>query len=58
MQQAGFLGDVRKRAVAVVVEQDVLAPAGDEDVVEAVVIVIADGDARGPDAAPQARTSR
>src|ERR1019366_383748 len=37
MDQPGLLRHVRKRTVAVIVEQNVLAPAGDEDVVEAVV---------------------
>ena len=36
-------------------EQNVLAVAGDEDIVEAVVIVVTDGDAGGPYAAAQAR---
>ena len=36
-------------------KQNVLAPAGDEDIVEAVVIVVADGDSTGPYAAPQPR---
>ena len=48
MQQARFLGHVGERSVAVVVKQNVLAPAGDEDIVEAVVVVIAHGDAARP----------
>jgi hypothetical protein len=50
MQQAGFFRDIGKAALAVVVEQNVLAPAGNKNVVEAVVIVIADGNAEGPEA--------
>ncbi len=41
--QAGFARDVGKGAVAVVAEEDVLIPIGEEEVVEAVVVVIADG---------------
>ena len=44
MQQAGFFSDVRKRAIAVVAVEHVLAPVGEEEVLEAVVVVIADGD--------------
>ena len=55
MGKPRLLGHVRERAVAVVVKQDVLAPAGDEEIVEAVVIVIADRDPGGPDAAAEAR---
>ena len=53
MSQPGLGGDVRERAVAVVVEQQVLAPAGDEEIVVAVVIVIGHGDAGGPNAPSQ-----
>src|SRR5215831_1620932 len=34
-------------------EKDVLSPAGNEDVVEPVVVVIADGNPRGPDTTTQ-----
>src|SRR5579883_864428 len=54
VQQAGAFGHIGEGAVAVVVEQQVLAPAGDEKIVEAVVIVIPDGDAGGPHGAAQA----
>src|SRR5207244_4376015 len=45
--------DVREGAVAVVVKQNVLAPAGDEKVVAAVVIVIAYSNAGRPHTAAQ-----
>src|SRR5690348_2208560 len=38
-----FLGHVREGAVAIIVKQMILAVGGDEDVVTAVVIIIADG---------------
>ena len=57
-QQAGLFGDIGERAVAVVVEQNVLAPAGNEDIVKAVVIVISNGDAGGPEGACQTRFFR
>ncbi len=47
-QQARLTRDVGKRAVAVVAEQHVLVVIGEEQVIQAVVVVIADGDARGP----------
>ena len=50
-EQARFLRDIGESAVAIVVKQNVLAPVGDEDIVEAVVIVVGDGDAVGPPAA-------
>ena len=56
MQESRFLRDVLERAVAFVMKQDVLPPAGDEDVVESVVVVIANRDPRGPDASPQSGT--
>ena len=54
LQQARLLGDVGERAVAVVAVEDVLAPVGDEEIVEAVVVVVADGDRRRPAGARQA----
>src|SRR3954468_16630268 len=50
VQQSGFLRHVRKRPVAVVPVKNVLSPIGDEQVVEPVVIVIAD---RDEDAQPE-----
>ena len=44
MREAGFAGDVGEGAIAVVVEEDDLSPEGDEEVVEAVVVVVADAD--------------
>ncbi len=49
-----FLGDVSEVAFAFVVKQDVLPLAGDEDIVVAVVVVVADGDTSRPNAASQA----
>src|SRR6185436_16911605 len=53
-EQAGLFGDIGECAVAVVVEEEIARPTGDEEVVEAVVVVIGDGDSGGPDAAAQA----
>ena len=48
MQQAGLLRHIGERAVAVVAVKDVLAPVGDEQIVEPVVVVVAHGDRRTP----------
>jgi hypothetical protein len=48
VQQAGFFGHVRERAIAIVAIEDVLAPIGEEKIVEAVVVVIADADSGSP----------
>ena len=45
---ARFLGHVRERAVAVVAVEDVPSPVGDEEIVEAVVVEVADAAAPGP----------
>src|SRR4029077_9899939 len=50
-------GDIGKRAVAVVVVEDVLAEVGDEEIVEAVVVVIADADGLPPAGMNEARLS-
>ena len=47
-KQAGLFRDVGEGAVAVVAIEPVLAVVGDEEVVEAVVVVVADADAHGP----------
>src|SRR3954468_20691612 len=41
VQEPRLFGDFPERAVAFVMEQDVLPPTGDKDVVESVVIVVA-----------------
>ena len=38
-----MFSDVGERAVAVVAVENVLAPVGEEEILEAVVIVVADG---------------
>ena len=48
LQQARLRGHVGERAVAVVAIEHVLAVVGDEEIVEAVVVVVADGHRRGP----------
>src|SRR4029077_21213679 len=53
----GLGGDIGKRAVAVVVVEDVLAEVGDEEIVEAVVVVIADADGLPPAGMNEARLS-
>ena len=50
---AGLSRDVRERAVAVVVLQDAVAPVGDEQIVVAVVVVVADAHALAPAGARQ-----
>ena len=50
---AGFARDVGKCAVAVVVKQNVVAPEAAEEIVPAVVVVIADADAGLPAGARQ-----
>ena len=51
---AGFAGDVGESAVAVVVKQDVVSPEAAEQIVPAVVVVVADADAGLPAGARQA----
>ncbi len=51
---SGFAGDVGESAVAVVVEQDVVSPEAAEQVVPAVVVVVADADAGLPAGAAEA----
>ena len=41
MYQPGLLRHIGKNALAIVVIQNVLTPAGDEDVVETVIVVVA-----------------
>ncbi len=53
----GF-GHVRKRAVAVVVEEMALADSSNKDVVEAIVVVVADRDAHPKKRNVQARPAR
>ena len=45
---AGLRADIGEGAIAVVVVEDVLAPVGDEQIVVAVVVVVADADALSP----------
>jgi hypothetical protein len=45
--QAGFGSDIGKRAVAVVAIEEVVPPIGNEDVFEAVVVLVAHGYAAG-----------
>ena len=54
LEEAGFGGDVGEGAVAVVAVEDVLAVVGDEEVVPAVVVVVADAAALSPAAAGEA----
>ena len=48
LEQAGLRGDIGEGAVAVVAVEAVLAVVGDEEVFEAIVVVVADADADGP----------
>src|SRR5579872_1805135 len=53
--QAGLLGDVSERAVAVVVKENVAAPEGAEQVVPSIIVIVADANACLPSTASQAR---
>src|SRR4029078_12607491 len=57
-RQAGAYGDVLERAVSAVAIQPVLAPVGDEEIVEAVVVVVGDGSALAPSALNEAGPAR
>ncbi len=48
MGEAGLGGDVGEGAVAVVAVEDILAVVADEEIVEAVVVVVADAAALAP----------
>src|SRR5262249_34856799 len=48
-------GHVRKSAIAIVVVENVLAPVGDEQVLESVIVVVADANTHGPTGSEQAR---
>src|SRR6266851_5470037 len=48
LQDAGFFADVGEGAVAVVVVENVFSAVGDEEIVETVVIVVADADTLSP----------
>ncbi len=54
MEEAGFGGDVGEGAVAVVAVEDVLAVVTDEEIVPAVVVVVADAAALAPAAVCEA----
>jgi hypothetical protein len=54
LQQAGFFGDLSKRAVAVVAEKGVLAVVADEKIVPAIVVVVADTAGLAPAGAGEA----
>ena len=54
---AGLLADIGEGAVSVVVVQNILAVVGDEQIVEAIVIVVADADALTPPDCGSARPS-
>src|SRR5438094_8392031 len=45
---AGFVGHIRKRAIAVVVIKNVLAKVACEEILKAVIVVIANADALSP----------
>src|SRR2546430_12856182 len=51
-----FLADIGESSVAVIVIKDILAVVGDEQVVAAIVVVVADTDALSPAGTAQARS--
>ena len=53
--QTSLAGYVGKRAIAVVVEQDVVSPEAAKQVIPAVVVIVADADSGLPPGACQAR---
>jgi hypothetical protein len=53
LNESGPARYVRESSIAVVTIQDVLTPVSDEQVVKAVIVVVADGDAEGPVLAEQ-----
>ncbi len=55
---AGLLGDLAEGAVALVVEEAVFAVGGDVEVVEAVVVVVADAGALAPAGGGEAGLAR
>ncbi len=54
MKQAGIFGYIGESAVPVVSIQRVLAPVGEEEIVEAVIVIVADGHGRCPAGASEA----
>ena len=48
MPKAGFARDIGEGAVAIVVQKDVVPPESDEEVDEAVIVVIARADSLSP----------
>ena len=57
-RDAGFFGHVRKGSIAVVMIQNVATPVADEQIVVAVVVVVADGRAHPVEDPLQARLAR
>ena len=58
LAKPGFLRDIGKRAVSVVVEENVVAPETAKQVVPSIVVVVADADAGLPAGAAQSRLLR
>src|ERR1019366_10102984 len=54
VKQARLFSDVGERAVAIVPVEDVLRPAGNEDILETVVVVVSNGYAAEPAQTSQA----
>src|ERR1700733_6644169 len=54
IEQTGLLGHIGKSAVAAVVVEPILAEIGKKEILEAVVIVVADAKPIGPSRIPQA----
>ena len=57
-RQPGSCGHVREGSIAIVAVEDVLSPVGDEQVFEAIIVVVADADAAGPAVFEQSRHAR
>ena len=53
--QAGFFGDIGESAIAIIVQEHVVSPEGDEEISETVVVVIAGADALAPSGAARRR---
>jgi len=54
----GFFTDIGERSVSIIVVKHVVAVVGDEEITEAVVVVVADANALAPSGVHQSQLSR
>src|SRR5882672_6354782 len=55
-RQASRTGYIRERSITVIAVEDILAPVGDEQIVKAVIVVVAHANTTGPAGLHQSRT--